>query len=74
MSTLVEITTLASSRPTVHAPVTTVAAWYEQKATVLHRIADESRSLSEHDTYELLAEQAHQRAVCLLADMTGASR
>lgn len=74
MSTLVEINTLAFSRPAADAPVTTVAAWYEHKALVLHQIADTSGSLSEHDTYESLAEQAHRHAVRLLADMTGASQ
>jgi hypothetical protein len=71
MSTLVAITALATARPTVDAPATAVAAWYERKAAVLHQIADTSRSLSDHNMYELLAEQAHQHAVRLLANVTG---
>ncbi|HEX6353219.1 hypothetical protein [Actinophytocola sp.] len=69
MSTLVAINALAAARPTSDAPAVVVAAWYERKAVVLHQIADTSPSLSEHDTYESLAEQAHQHAVRLLGSL-----
>jgi hypothetical protein len=65
--TLVSINALASARPTADAASPDVAAWYERKALVLHQIADTSYSQSEHDTFESLAEKAHQHAVRLLA-------
>lgn len=65
MSTLVAINSLASTRPAADAPARVVADWYERKATMLHLIADES--LSEHDTFEALADQAHAHAVQLLS-------
>jgi hypothetical protein len=66
MSTLVEITALASTRPAAGAPARLVADWYQRKAVVLHHIAAESPSASERDSYETLATRATQRAVQLL--------
>jgi len=63
-STLVAITALASTRPGAGAPARLVADWYERKATVLHRIADESAP-SERDTYQGWADQAHAHAARL---------
>ena len=68
MSTLVEINELAATRPAADAKATDVASWYERKAVVLHRIADDTGSVSEHDMYEVLAQRAHEHAVRLLAD------
>jgi hypothetical protein len=42
VSTLVELGELIRSRPGLHAPPKQVAAWYEQKAVVLHHIATET--------------------------------
>jgi hypothetical protein len=64
MSTLVAINALASARPAADAPARLVADWYERKAVLLHLIADES--VSEYDTFEALADQAHAHAVELL--------
>lgn len=66
MSTLVAITDLAAARPAADAPSVIVAAWYERKAVVLREIADTSGSVSERDTFEVLADRAHRHAVRLL--------
>ena len=42
VSTLVELGELIRSRPALDAPPAVVAAWYEQKAVVLHHIATET--------------------------------
>lgn len=64
-STLVDINALAAARPAADAPARLVAAWYERKAVMLNRIADESAP-SERDTYQVWAEQAHAHAVRLV--------
>lgn len=66
MSTLIDLGRLALARPTVQSPVSEVAGWYEQKASVLHQIAAASTALAEHDRYEMFAQQAHEHAVRLL--------
>lgn len=71
MATLVEITALAVSRPGVGAPARLVADWYERKSVLLHHIADTSTTVSERDSYETLAVQAHQHAVQLLTTLQG---
>lgn len=64
LSTLVAINALASTRPSTGAPARLVADWYERKATMLHQVATES--VSDQDTWEALAVQAHAHAVRLL--------
>ena len=63
VSTLVEMGELVRSRPGLNAPRAVVAAWYEQKAVVLHHIAAES---GDPDAEEC-SRVAHAHAVALLA-------
>jgi hypothetical protein len=64
VSTLLEIGALSRTRPGLDAPRDVVAAWYEQKAVVLHHIATET---SDPDAEEC-SHRAHAHAAALLAD------
>jgi len=63
VSTLLEMGELVRTRPGVDAPPAVVAAWYEQKAVVLHHIAAET---GDEDT-EQCSRRAHTHAAALLA-------
>lgn len=65
-STLLEIGDLVRTRPGLDAPATVVAAWYEQKAVVLHHIATET---GDRDA-EQCSRAAHAHALELLARNT----
>ncbi|HEX5120453.1 MAG TPA: hypothetical protein VFW65_35175 [Pseudonocardiaceae bacterium] len=64
-----EIVALDQSRPTSRASVTVVAAWYERKATLLARLAGDTRRPSEADEYATWAAAAARRATRLLAEV-----
>lgn len=68
-ATLIEIGALVRTRPTLHADVSEVAAWYERKAAVLGHIADTSPS--DRDTCRELAGRAREHATRLLAPLPG---
>jgi inactivated superfamily I helicase len=50
MAGLIEITSLALSRPDSDASAVEVAAWYERKAALLERLADEYPATAEYLT------------------------
>jgi hypothetical protein len=60
--TLVEIGHLIRTQPGLHAPLDVVAAWYEQKAVVLHHIATET----DDPDAERCSQLAHAHAMALL--------
>jgi hypothetical protein len=64
-STLQELGALHLSRPTADAPVATVAAWHDRRATVLDHLAAEGNPTA-HD----LAVSAHHHALALLSGGT----
>jgi hypothetical protein len=64
VSTLLEIGDLVRTRPGLDAPADVVAAWYEQKAVVLHHIATETGD----PAAEQHSRTAHAHAAKLLAD------
>lgn len=66
VSTLLEIGDLARTRPGLDAAPDVVAAWYEQKAVVLHHIATETGDTDAEQCSHL----AHAHAVALLARNT----